>query len=153
MGTIKNLDAKEQKAFTMCVVQECLNYANTNKKSFEDVLVEDLLPGEGNQVFTDMIYRNIKHLVKDGYLAGVVELQSNSFEEDAEEDISIELSTVENITITEQGKVYMKSGEFGVIISNAKEKVKPVLKCIATTALEAAVETLVAMGTNAVVRF
>ncbi len=141
MGIIAKLEEKE---LTLIIVKACLDYAKENKKSFEEVLLEDLLPEEASQNFSDMVCYNLKKLLQEGYIEGNVELVYDVFDEvEDDENISVPCSTFENITISEKGNAYMKLGEFGVALVKLKEKGVPFLKEIGTVALKVAVEAVI----------
>lgn len=145
MSKIRKMSSKEQKVITMCVVQACLQYANENQKAFEDVLNEDLFPAKASQEYSDMVCYNIKQLVDDGYLDGEVELEYDELEpgEDASKGICVTFSSFENISITEKGNIFIKTGNFGVIAAEVKDVAVPILKTIGNATLATLTEVAI----------
>lgn len=150
---MKNEFTKEQqKLFVLELVKACLEYGKDVHKSFEEVLTEDLFPEAANVVYAEMVCHTLEILNKEGCISGNVELEyeieidGDTFEETTTDAIYFAECTFENIGITEKGNAYMSNDNFKKAGKDFFEKAKPVIKCIATTALQTLVETAVVLG-------
>ena len=149
------LNQEQQNLLVLELVKVCIEYAKEEQKSFEQVLNEDVFPNQANVEFAEMVCRTLETLNRQGYISGTVELEfeteidPNTFEETATNAIDFAQCTYENIGITAKGNAYMSSDSFKKVGKDFFEKVKPVIKCIATTALQTLVETAVVLGLKA----
>lgn len=151
MSTIQ-LNEKEQKIFTLCVVKACIEYAKENEIDFDEVLTDYLFPDEARESFDNMICKNIETLYNEKYISGDINIE---YEEECDMEtmewkstgnVDVPMCTFENIEITTKGENYLKLDGFKDATKDLLEKAKPVMKIIATTALETLVEGLVATG-------
>ena len=144
MGTQKLTD-KEQQVLTLYIVDQCIKYGKENGKTFEAVLNEDVFANVAQTDFAEMICTNIDTMYKAGYISGRVEL-AHEIEMDLQgnteelESIDFSMCTFEDISITAKGKALMAVDNVKAFGKEFFEKSKPVVKCIATTALQTAVE-------------
>lgn len=136
MSTVDNLNEVEQKVFTLLLIQSCLEYAKNNKTSFEAVLIEALIPGDGKQSFTDMICYNTKLLYDNGLINGDVKLIYDTEEiEDESKNISVIFSTLDVESISVKGKTYLKTKEIMSVTKKFIDKSKPLLTNITNKVL------------------
>ena len=151
MSTIQ-LNEKEQKIFTLCVVKACIEYAKENEIDFEEVLTDYLFPDKARESFDNMICKNIETLYNEKYISGDINIE---YEEECDMEtmewkstgnVDVPMCTFENIEITTKGENYLKLDGFKDATKDLLEKAKPVMKIIATTALETLVEGLVTTG-------
>lgn len=146
MGTQQTLTTKEQQILTLFVVEQCIKYAKETGKTFEEVLNEDVFANEASTDFAEMICKNIDSLSKDGYISGTVELEyeieidAETFEEEKTDNINFAECTFDNIEINTKGKAYMAVDNLKTLGKDFYKKSIPLLKCIATSSLEKAVE-------------
>lgn len=154
MGT--QLNENEQELLVLCIVDECLNFAKENQKTFEEVLNEDLFPGEASTNFSETVCKTMITLKNKGYINGTVELEyeieidPETFEEESTDAIDFAMCTFEDISITLKGKARKGMEGFKDVGKDFLEKSKPVIKCIATTALQTCVESAVMLGLRSV---
>lgn len=146
------LNEKEQKLFTLYVVKACIEYAKENGIDFDEVLTDYLFPNEASESFDNMICKNIETLYNEKYISGDINIE---YEEECDMEtmewkstgnVDVPMCTFENIEITTKGENYLKLDEFKDSAKDFLEKSKPVMKIIATTALETLVEGLVTTG-------
>lgn len=147
------LTEKEQDLLVLCIVKECIAYAEKNNKTFEDVLNEDLFPAEANTGFAEMVCKTIEALKIKGYIDGTVVLKyeikleldadSDTFEEESTDAIDFSSCTFDDIRISEKGNKLLSAKEFKGVNKDFGKKVKAVIKCIGTTALQTCVESAV----------
>ena len=106
--------------------------------------------------FTEMVCKTIETLHAQGYLNGTVELEyelefdAETLEESSTDKIDSGMSTFADISITPNGKDLMGEKTFQELGKSFLEKAKPAIKCIATTAFQATVETAVCVALKAV---
>lgn len=148
MGTQQALTTKEQQILTLFIVEQCIKYAKESGKTFEEVLNKDVFANEASLDFAEMICKNIDSLNKDGYISGTVILEyeialDDDFEDMDSDNIDFAECTFNNIAITAKGKIYIAVDNVKTLGKEFYEKSKPVIKCIATTALQTAVELTV----------
>ena len=155
MSTTK-LSEKEFNLFTLYLVKECVNFAETNEKTFEEVLNEDVFANTADTYFAESVCKSLLALKNAGYIDGNIELEyeieiePDSFEEETIEAIDFSLCTFENISITAKGKVWLSIDGLKDAGDEFIRKVKPVIKCIAETALQTAVEVAITTGMKAI---
>lgn len=147
------LTEKEQELLVLCIVKECIVYAEKNNKTFEEVLNEDLFPAEANTGFAEMVCKTIEALKNKGYINGTVELEyeikleldadSDTFEEESTDAIDFSSCTFDDIRISEKGNKLLSAKELKGVNKDFGKKVKAVIKCIGTTALQTCVESAV----------
>ena len=150
------LTEKEQDLLVLCIVKECIAYAEKNNKTFEEVLNEDLFPAEANTGFAEMVCKTIEALKDKGYINGTVEFEyeikleldvdSDTFEEESTDAIDFSSCTFDDIRISEKGNKLLSAKEFKGVNKDFGKKVKAVIKCIGTTALQTCVESAVVLG-------
>ena len=149
------LNEKEQKLFTLCIVKSCLDYATENKIDFEEVLTGYLFPDRASESFDNMVCKGIETLYKEKYISGDIEIV---YEEECDietmewkntDNVDVPMCTFENIEITTKGENYLKIDGFKEATKDFLEKAKPVMNKIGTVALETVVETLVVTGLKA----
>ena len=148
MGTQQALTTKEQQILTLFIVEQYIKYAKESGKTFEEVLNKDVFANEASLDFAEMICKNIDSLNKDGYISGTVILEyeialDDDFEDMDSDNIDFAECTFNNIAITAKGKIYIAVDNVKTLGKEFYEKSKPVIKCIATTALQTAVELTV----------
>lgn len=148
MNTQQALTTKEQQILTLYIVEQCIKFTKESGKTFEEVLNEDVFANAANIDFAEMICRNIASLKKDGYISGTVILEyeialDDNFEDMDSENIDFAECTFNDIDITVKGKAYMAVDNVKTLSKDFYEKSKSILKCIATTALQTAVELTV----------
>lgn len=156
----QKLTEKEREILVLCIVKECLEFAESNGKTFEEVLNEDVFPNEASTDFSELVCKTILSLNEKGYITGNVELEyeaeysmdenSEEFEEEKTDAIDFAMCIFENIQISLKGKALMGIEGFKEVSSNFMEKAKPIIKCIATTTLQTCVESAVIIGLRAV---
>lgn len=152
------LTEKEQELLVLCIVKECIAYAEKNNKTFEDVLNEDLFPAEANTGFAEMVCKTIEALKNKGYINGTVELEyeieldadSDTFEEESTDAIDFSSCIFENINISAKGNIRLGTEGFKEVSKEFGKKALPIVKCIATTTLQTCVESAVVLGLRTV---
>lgn len=150
------LTEKEQELLVLCIVKECIAYAEKNNKTFEEVLNEDLFPAEANTGFAEMVCKTIEALKNKGCIDGTVVLKyeikleldadSDTFEEESTDAIDFSSCTFENINISAKGNIRLGTEGFKEVSKEFGKKALPIVKCIATTALQTCVESAVVLG-------
>lgn len=150
------LTEKEQDLLVLCIVKECIAYAEKNNKTFEDVLNEDLFPAEANTGFAEMVCKTIEALKNKGYIDGTVELEyeikidPDTFEEESTDAIDFSSCIFENINISAKGNIRLGTEGFKEVSKEFGKKALPIVKCIATTTLQTCVESAVVLGLRTV---
>ena len=154
------LTEKEQELLVLCIVKECLAYAEKNNKTFEEVLNEDLFPAEANTGFAEMVCKTIEALKDKGCIDGTVELEyeikleldvdSDTFEEESTDAIDFSSCIFENINISAKGNIRLGTEGFKEVSKEFGKKALPIVKCIATTTLQTCVESAVVLGLRTV---
>ena len=154
------LTEKEQDLLVLCIVKECIAYAEKNNKTFEEVLNEDLFPAEANTGFAEMVCKTIEALKNKGYIDGIVELEyeikleldadSDTFEEESTDAIDFSSCIFENINISAKGNIRLGTEGFKEVSKEFGKKALPIVKCIATTTLQTCVESAVVLGLRTV---
>lgn len=154
------LTEKEQELLVLCIVKECIAYAEKNNKTFEDVLNEDLFPAEANTGFAEMVCKTIEALKNKGCIDGTVELKyeikleldadSDTFEEESTDAIDFSSCIFENINISAKGNIRLGTEGFKEVSKEFGKKALPIVKCIATTTLQTCVESVVVLGLRTV---
>lgn len=156
MGTTQQLTKKEHDLLVLCILNECIELARKEDKSFEEVLNEDVFAKKANTGFAEAVCNSIKALQEEGYIKGTVlieyeqEIDMETFEEESTNAIDFSMCTFHNISITAKGKIWLSIEGFKEVTKEFAEKAKPVIKCIAKTALQTAVEVAVTTGMKAV---
>lgn len=151
----KELTQVQKNLLVLELVKACMEYGKDVRKSFEDVLNEDVFPEKPYEAYTEMVCRTLETLNRQGYVSGVVELgfetetDPDTFEETATDVINTAECTFGDIGITAKGNAYMCADSFKEAGKDFLEKAKPVIKCIATTALQTLVETAISAGLKA----
>lgn len=146
------LSQEEQNLFVLELVKDCLEYGKDVNKSFEEVLNEDVFPEQADTEFAEMVCKTIDTLKNQGYISGNVELayeielDAETLDETTTDSIDFIECTFENIAITEKGSAYISGDNLKKNGKEFLEKVKPVIQCIATTALQTLVETGITIG-------
>ncbi len=149
------LNQEQQTLLVLELVKSCLEYGAEAQKSFGEVLNEDVFPNQASVEFAEMVCRTLETLNRQGYISGVVDLEfepeidGETFEETATDAIDFAGCTFEDIGITAKGNAYMGMDNFKKVGRDLWEKSKPVIKCIATTALQTLVETAILTGLKA----
>ena len=154
------LTEKEQDLLVLCIVKECIAYAEKNNKTFEEVLNEDLFPAEANTGFAEMVCKTIEALKNNGYIDGTVVLEyeikleldadSDTFEEESTDAIDFSSCIFENINISAKGNIRLGTEGFKEVSKEFGKKALPIVKCIATTTLQTCVESAVVLGLRTV---
>lgn len=154
------LTEKEQDLLVLCIVKECIAYAEKNNKTFEDVLNEDLFPAEANTGFAEMVCKTIEALKNKGCIDGTVVLKyeikleldadSDTFEEESTDAIDFSSCIFENINISAKGNIRLGTEGFKEVSKEFGKKALPIVKCIATTTLQTCVESAVVLGLRTV---
>jgi hypothetical protein len=154
------LTEKEQELLVLCIVKECIAYAEKNNKTFEDVLNEDLFPAEANTGFAEMVCKTIEALKNKGCIDGTVVLKyeikleldadSDTFEEESTDAIDFSSCIFENINISAKGNIRLGTEGFKEVSKEFGKKALPIVKCIATTTLQTCVESAVVLGLRTV---
>ena len=154
------LTEKEQELLVLCIVKECLAYAEKNNKTFEEVLNEDLFPAEANTGFAEMVCKTIEALKNKGCIDGTVVLKyeikleldadSDTFEEESTDAIDFSSCIFENINISAKGNIRLGTEGFKEVSKEFGKKALPIVKCIATTTLQTCVESAVVLGLRTV---
>lgn len=150
------LTEKEQELLVLCIVKECIAYAEKNNKTFEEVLNEDLFPAEANTGFAEMVCKTIEALKNKGYINGTVELEyeikldPDTFEEESTDAIDFSSCIFENINISAKGNIRLGTEGFKEVSKEFGKKALPIVKCIATTTLQTCVESAVVLGLRTV---
>lgn len=153
---IEQLSEKEQDLLILIMVKEVIAYAEENNKTFEEVLNEDVFPNEASTEFAETVCKGIERLKVKGYITGEIKLEyeeeinPETFEETKLDSIDFVNCTFENIGITMKGKAYICADTFKESGKAFYEKSKPVIKQIASTALQVMVEQVVVSGMKAV---
>ena len=150
------LTEKEQDLLVLCIVKECLAYAEKNNKTFEEVLNEDLFPAEANTGFAEMVCKTIEALKNKGCIDGTVVLKyeikleldadSDTFEEESTDAIDFSSCIFENINLSAKGNIRLGTEGFKEVSKEFGKKALPIVKCIATTTLQTCVESAVVLG-------
>lgn len=154
------LTEKEQELLVLCIVKECIAYAEKNNKTFEEVLNEDLFPAEANIGFAEMVCKTIEALKNKGCIDGTVVLKyeikleldadSDTFEEESTDAIDFSSCIFENINISAKGNIRLGTEGFKEVSKEFGKKALPIVKCIATTTLQTCVESAVVLGLRTV---
>lgn len=150
------LTEKEQELLVVCIVKECIAYAEKNNKTFEEVLNEDLFPAEANIGFAEMVCKTIEALKNKGCIDGTVELEyeikidPDTFEEESTDAIDFSSCIFENINISAKGNIRLGTEGFKEVSKEFGKKALPIVKCIATTTLQTCVESAVVLGLRTV---
>lgn len=154
------LTEKEQELLVLCIVKECIAYAEKNNKTFEEVLNEDLFPAEANTGFAEMVCKTIEALKNKGCIDGTVVLKyeikleldadSDTFEEESTDAIDFSSCIFENINISAKGNIRLGTEGFKEVSKEFGKKALPIVKCIATTTLQTCVESAVVLGLRTV---
>ena len=154
------LTEKEQELLVLCIVKECIVYAEKNNKTFEEVLNEDLFPAEANTGFAEMVCKTIEALKDKGCIDGTVVLKyeikleldadSDTFEEESTDAIDFSSCIFENINISAKGNIRLGTEGFKEVSKEFGKKALPIVKCIATTTLQTCVESAVVLGLRTV---
>lgn len=109
-----SMNDKERRIFVLQLTVACLEYAEENNKSFEEVLHEDVFPNKASVSFSEMVCNTLKELADKKYISGTVtlvhdfEMDPVTFEEKPLENLFISECTFENIKITMLGKTTLK---------------------------------------------
>lgn len=155
MGT-QQLTEKEQNLLVLCLVKECIQFAESNNKSFEEVLNEDVFANKASTAFAEMVCKSMEVLKNGGYINGLVELEyeieidPDTFEEESTDAIDFAMCTFDDISISLKGNIRLGIEGFKEVSKDFAQKAKPVISCIATTALQTAVEVAITAGMKAV---
>lgn len=150
------LSQKEQELLVLEIVDVCIQESEECQQPFEIVLCEKVFEGKASTEFSEMVCKTIKSLHDKGYIAGTVEIvYETEFDEDTLEEsptdaIDLEWSKFENISITTKGRAFMGAETFKGLSKNFMEKATPVIKCIASTALQEAIKTVFRTALQAV---
>jgi len=150
------LNQKEQEVLVMEIVDACIKYSKENHMDFAEVLEDLVFVRKTDTGFSEMVCKTIESLHSQGYINGTVELEyelefdGETLEESTTDKIDFGESRFANISITPKGKELIGEKIFKELSKNFLEKAKPVIKCIATTALERAVETALRTALQAV---
>lgn len=154
------LTEKEQELLVLCIVKECIAYAEKNNKTFEEVLNEDLFTAEANTGFAEMVCKTIEALKNKGCIDGTVVLKyeikleldadSDTFEEESTDAIDFSSCIFENINISAKGNIRLGTEGFKEVSKEFGKKALPIVKCIATTTLQTCVESAVVLGLRTV---
>lgn len=150
------LTEKEQELLVLCIVKECIVYAEKNNKTFEEVLNEDLFPAEANTGFAEMVCKTIEALKNKGCIDGTVVLKyeikmdPDTFEEESTDAIDFSSCIFENINISAKGNIRLGTEGFKEVSKEFGKKALPIVKCIATTTLQTCVESAVVLGLRTV---
>lgn len=146
---------EQQKLFVLSLTKACLEYGGGAGKSFEEVLKEDVFPNEVSEEFEEVVCTTLLALKEQGYISGMVELvyetetDSKTFEVTELDTLDTPMCTFADINITPKGESYLTGDGFKKAGKDFFEKAKPVIKCIALTALQVTVETVITAGLKA----
>mgnify|MGYP001055308274 FL=1 len=149
------LSQKEQELLVLEIVDACIQYSEEKQMDFARELEDLVFVGKADTRFSEMVCKTIESLHSKKYIAGTVELvyetemDIDTFEESTTDDIDFSQTIFENISITAKGRALMGAETFKEAGKSFMEKVKPVIKCIASTALQTAVETAIVAGMKA----
>ena len=150
-----NLNEKEQKLFTLCIVKSCLEYAKDNEMDFEEVLTDYVFPDRASESFDNMVCKGIETLYKEKYISGDIEIvyeqecDMDTMEWKNTDNVDVPMCTFIDVEITAKGENYLKIDGFKETTKDFLEKAKPVMSKIGDVALETLVETLVVTGLKA----
>ena len=151
----KIFNEEQQKLFVLSLTKACLEYGNGTGKPFEDVLKEDVFPNEASEEFEEAVCITLFTLKEQGYIGGMVELvyetetDPDTFEVTELDTLDTPMCTFADISITPKGESYLSGDGFQKAGKDFFEKAKPIIKCIALTALQVAVETVITAGLRA----
>ena len=151
----KGLSQVQQNLLVLELVRACLEYGKENQKTFGEVLNEDVFPSQADVGYAEMVCRTLESLNREGYISGTVELEYEietdleTDEDTATDAVDFAECTFENIGITEKGDAYINGDNFQKAGKGFIEKAKPVIRCIAATALQTLVETAIQAGMKA----
>lgn len=140
------LNQKEQEVLVMEIVDACIKYSKENHLDFAEVLEDLVFVGEADTGFSEMVCKTIESLHSQGYINGTVileyelEFDEETLEESTTDMIDFGMSTFADISISPKGKELIGEKTFKELGKNFLEKAKPVIKCIATTALQTTVD-------------
>jgi hypothetical protein len=153
MVKVQALSVEEQKALTLCIVDEALKLAQEKGVTFEEELNQDIFVNSADISLAEMICKNIDTLHEENYISGDVEIAheielDENFNEIESDNIDFAECTFENIELTIKGNTYLNVEVIKKVGKDFCEKSKPLVKLIATTALQSAVDVAVrkAMG-------
>lgn len=142
------LSQKEQELLVLEIVEACLKYSEESQLEFEEVLHEQVFASNHPYIeFMEMVCRTAESLNSRGYIAGTVEIvyktefDEDTLEESPTDEINFYTTSFENIGITAKGRAFMGAETFKGLGKNFMEKATPVIKCIASTALQEVIET------------
>lgn len=149
------LSQKEQELLVLEIVDACLKCSEESQLEFEEVLHEQVFSNNPYIEFMEMVCRTAESLNSRGYIAGTVEivyeteLDEDTFEESPADEIDFYMTSFENISITAKGRAFMGAETFKGLGKNFLGKATPVIKCIASTALQTVIETAIVTGLKA----
>lgn len=149
------LSQKEQELLVLEIVEACLKCSEESQLEFEEVLHEQVFASNPDIEFMEMVCRTAESLNSRGYIAGTVEivyeteLDEDTFEESLTDEIDFYMTSFENISITAKGRAFMGAETFKGLGKNFLGKATPVIKCIASTALQTVIETAIVTGLKA----
>lgn len=114
----KELTQVQKNLLVLELVKACMEYGKDVRKSFEDVLNEDVFPEKPYEAYVKMVCRTLETLNRQSHVSGVVELEfeteidPDTFEKTATDVIDTTECTFEDIEITAKGNSYMSSDSF-----------------------------------------
>ncbi len=150
------LNQKEQEVLVMEIVDACIKHSKENHMDFAEVLEDLVFVGEADTEFSEMVCKTIESLHSQGYINGTVileyelEFDGETLEESTTDKIDLGMSTFADISITPKGEELIGEKTFKELGKNFLEKAKPVIKCIATTALQTTVDIALRTALQAV---
>ncbi len=150
------LNQKEQEVLVMEIVDACIKHSKENHMDFAEVLEDLVFVGEADTEFSEMICKTIESLHSQGYINGTVileyelEFDGETLEESTTDKIDLGMSTFADISISPKGKELIGEKTFKELGKDFFEKAKPVIKCIATTALQTTVDIALRTALQAV---
>lgn len=142
----------QRNIFVLELVKACLNYSKDTKKSFDEILNEDIFPDVANESYSQMVCSTIKELNEQGYISGTVELSFESefdaetLEETDSDIIDASSSIFDNIEITFKGEAYIGVENFKAAGKDFYNNIKPVIKAVALSTVQACVELAISVG-------
>lgn len=140
----------------MEIVDACIKHSKENHMDFAEVLEDLVFVGEADTEFSEMVCKTIESLHSQGNINGTVileyelEFDEETLEESTTDKIDFGESTFADISITPKGKELIGEKTFKELGKDFWEKSKPIIKCIASTALQTTVETVMLTGLRAV---
>lgn len=152
---ITKLSDGEQDLIMLHFTKACLKYAKKNKKTFHEVLIQDVFPEEAKTEYSEYICKRIQALKYKGYINGIVELNYKAmYDEDANEigyenDLDCTECIFDNIKINASGRKLVMRSIFKKASKEFIEASEQFIKKVASIALQESLKLIISSGIKA----